>query len=548
MDVTALFESIQNRPSAPVFEDEPAADESFRATLDNALSVRREDSHAERRDLPEPEERTKTDAAPANSDRPIDRADGNDGRDADDVATTRGDDASTPRNDDAAPQKGDTNDEDGTETKPDTANQHTADAATDAKSGDDTALIEGETAAITNIATPLEMLSVPPQSAADIVTAAATAQTATQSSTLSTTAGPVAHTDNTPAAQAAAANAAQSPPTNGQGTTVGATAQSGEATALANADQTSLNALPHKLAAAGAQTAPQAEQLLAAPRTFGLTVAANATKAHRSDTADRIIAARFTTPSDAQLNSLSDPDAINPVLQNTAQQTNAGGQKTATSINPNGGMTNPALSGLLNNATQAIAANASAAANANAVAVKPGAELLVQPIGELAATTTAGTASSATAINHVDGSLPTPGRAAANPSVQVAIHIARAVQDGNNRISVHLNPPELGRVDVKLDVMADGRVTAIVTADRQETLDLLQRDSRNLEKALQDSGLETDAGSLSFTLRQDTDGTEDKTASSGDDDAPLGEADAGAQDNIAGRPAIVSDRALDISV
>jgi len=47
----------------------------------------------------------------------------------------------------------------------------------------------------------------------------------------------------------------------------------------------------------------------------------------------------------------------------------------------------------------------------------------------------------------------------------------------------------------------DGRVSAVVTADNKDTLDLLQRDQRALERALQDAGLKADSGSLSFNLR-----------------------------------------------
>jgi flagellar hook-length control protein FliK len=55
-------------------------------------------------------------------------------------------------------------------------------------------------------------------------------------------------------------------------------------------------------------------------------------------------------------------------------------------------------------------------------------------------------------------------------------------------------------VDVRLEV-TDGRVSATVTADSKETLDMLQKDARELERALQQAGLETDNASLSFSLR-----------------------------------------------
>ena len=84
---------------------------------------------------------------------------------------------------------------------------------------------------------------------------------------------------------------------------------------------------------------------------------------------------------------------------------------------------------------------------------------------------------------------------------QVFVQLTKAVQNGQNKISVQLRPEELGRVEVKLDIGGDGRVKAMVMADKPETLDLLQKDSRVLERALQEAGLKTDNNSLSFNLQ-----------------------------------------------
>ena len=84
---------------------------------------------------------------------------------------------------------------------------------------------------------------------------------------------------------------------------------------------------------------------------------------------------------------------------------------------------------------------------------------------------------------------------------QVFVQLTRAVQNGENKITIQLRPEELGRVEVKLDIAGDGRVKAMVMADKPETLDLLQRDLRTLERALQESGLKTDNNSLSFNLQ-----------------------------------------------
>jgi flagellar hook-length control protein FliK len=52
-----------------------------------------------------------------------------------------------------------------------------------------------------------------------------------------------------------------------------------------------------------------------------------------------------------------------------------------------------------------------------------------------------------------------------------------------------------------MEVGANGKTRVHITADNQQTLDLLQSDSKGLQKALADAGLKADSGSLSFNLR-----------------------------------------------
>ncbi|MEO5336388.1 MAG: flagellar hook-length control protein FliK [Magnetospirillum sp. WYHS-4] len=92
-----------------------------------------------------------------------------------------------------------------------------------------------------------------------------------------------------------------------------------------------------------------------------------------------------------------------------------------------------------------------------------------------------------------------PGQGVAD---QVSVQITKALQDGNDRISISLKPASLGRIEVSMELAQDGRLTAVVTADNKDTLDLLQRDARNLQQALEDAGLHLDSGSLSFNLRE----------------------------------------------
>lgn len=116
---------------------------------------------------------------------------------------------------------------------------------------------------------------------------------------------------------------------------------------------------------------------------------------------------------------------------------------------------------------------------------------------------------------------------AVNPQAvvaQVAVQLTAAGKAKNQAMTVKLEPVELGKIDIRLDFGADGKVQAAIFADRPQTLDMLQKDARGLEKALQNAGLQTDSGSLSFNLRgQDReqtangDGRKFSTEDAGDD-------------------------------
>jgi flagellar hook-length control protein FliK len=87
---------------------------------------------------------------------------------------------------------------------------------------------------------------------------------------------------------------------------------------------------------------------------------------------------------------------------------------------------------------------------------------------------------------------------------QVVAHVAKAADDGIDHLTIQLKPLHLGAIEVKLEMHDDGGLAkATISADRPDTLDLLQRDSHRLERALENAGIKADTGSLSFNLRGD---------------------------------------------
>jgi len=111
-----------------------------------------------------------------------------------------------------------------------------------------------------------------------------------------------------------------------------------------------------------------------------------------------------------------------------------------------------------------------------------------------------------------------PGQTPVIAPNDLALHIARQVQDGTTRFEIRIDPPEMGRIEVQMDMRSQKPVQAHLFVERAETLDLLQRDARQLERALQNLGIDVDSNSLSFSLR---DGNTDTAGQNGDQNSGL---------------------------
>jgi flagellar hook-length control protein FliK len=90
---------------------------------------------------------------------------------------------------------------------------------------------------------------------------------------------------------------------------------------------------------------------------------------------------------------------------------------------------------------------------------------------------------------------------AAVPLSGLAVEIAASVQSGKTHFEVRLDPADLGRIDVRIDVDRNGQVTSHLTVEKPETLSMLQQDAPQLQQALNDAGLKTSNGGLQFSLR-----------------------------------------------
>jgi flagellar hook-length control protein FliK len=85
------------------------------------------------------------------------------------------------------------------------------------------------------------------------------------------------------------------------------------------------------------------------------------------------------------------------------------------------------------------------------------------------------------------------------------IEIGMKALAGSRSFDIRLDPAELGRVDVKLEVSDKGEVSARLVVDRVETLHMLQRDSRTLERAFEQAGLKPSDAGVEISLRDPSD-------------------------------------------
>ncbi|MDR6869823.1 flagellar hook-length control protein FliK [Bosea sp. BE125] len=91
------------------------------------------------------------------------------------------------------------------------------------------------------------------------------------------------------------------------------------------------------------------------------------------------------------------------------------------------------------------------------------------------------------------------------PLHMVPIEIGMKALAGSRSFDIRLDPAELGRVDVKLEVSDKGEVSARLVVDRVETLHMLQRDSRTLERAFEQAGLKPSDAGVEISLRDPAD-------------------------------------------
>jgi flagellar hook-length control protein FliK len=83
----------------------------------------------------------------------------------------------------------------------------------------------------------------------------------------------------------------------------------------------------------------------------------------------------------------------------------------------------------------------------------------------------------------------------------LGLEIAVSAQSGKSHFEIRLDPADLGRIDVRIDVDSNGQMTSHLTVEKPETLSMLRQDAPQLQRALDDAGFKTGNDGLQFSLR-----------------------------------------------
>lgn len=75
------------------------------------------------------------------------------------------------------------------------------------------------------------------------------------------------------------------------------------------------------------------------------------------------------------------------------------------------------------------------------------------------------------------------------------------VTKSDKGLELHLEPAHLGKIQIKVEYIGnDSKANFSIIADNKDSLDIMQRESRSLEKILTDNGFKSDSSSLNFSL------------------------------------------------
>ena len=179
--------------------------------------------------------------------------------------------------------------------------------------------------------------------------------------------------------------------------------------------------------------------------------------------------------------------------------------KPAADVTPQATNTAPAQANAHPAASSATQASASASAPVAAAASSDNTAQAAANAGGAASQAPAQPASTSNPLTDATRAVATPPALQSAPAATIQVYtrfIERA--DGRaQRFEVRLDPVELGRVDVRIEIGADKKVHAVMAAHDSAALTDLMRGQKALERALSDAGIDLADNGLRFEIAAD---------------------------------------------
>lgn len=94
-------------------------------------------------------------------------------------------------------------------------------------------------------------------------------------------------------------------------------------------------------------------------------------------------------------------------------------------------------------------------------------------------------------------------RGAPETVANLAAQIVKKLEARTTRFDVELDPHGLGKVDVRVEIGAHGRITAAMTFDNPQAAQDVKARAAELQRALEQAGFDLSGGALSFDVAQD---------------------------------------------
>ena len=486
---------FQSAPSRPARSDQPAGNDIFAALVDSNASP--DNTAAPAQDPSPPLRRSDDTPAPADNrgsqnTTATDQTEGN-GPDNSSTSTAQPSDANAGGNSDAAQQptaksgaskSGDTKS---------TAKASSDSSDTAAQSSTDptaSALLTGQI-----VTTPDAVAVVIPVAVALVNVPAASPASGNPAAPLAIAAAAIAASTSTTTAAAAALPAQADP--GAAATAAAATATSSDVTAGTKAEIQTAASNVVAVSAVAQATQPDTTTTTPADVALVATVAAKTPVAPKAAFKASVVASVGSVTSD-------EADVTTGPTDPSATGVSTGAANTGLTQQPAASAKQKTADGVAEPTNTADLAGPDSASThehsvlANAANVLTGASdaglqaaSAIQPQLQTAA---------ATAVSVTTAGL-TATAAGPVPLSGLALEIAASAQSGKSRFEIRLDPADLGRIDVRIDVDRNGQVTSHLTVEKPETLSMLQQDAPQLQRALDDAGLRTGSNGLQFSLR-----------------------------------------------